>query len=93
MGAEMEQEPAAVFQLLPVILITIITMAVLWPIVRRKGRSVLWLIPVLVPFVGFLVAMWIVSLTDKEVLDRLKRLEEDDVRDSMTAPAGIGSPV
>ena len=60
---------------LPILLIAAITAGLFYRIVKRKGRSPLWLISFLFPVIGFFVVIWIVSLTDKDLLDRLAKLE------------------
>jgi hypothetical protein len=44
-------------------------------IARRKGIGILGLIIGTIPIWGFVVLLWWASLTDKDVLDRLSRLE------------------
>jgi hypothetical protein len=67
------EEPSLLLSLLPFLLITIFFFAV--PISRRKGKGMglaaLCLVPFLTPFILF----YLVSLTDKSVLDRLAALE------------------
>jgi hypothetical protein len=45
------------------------------PMSRRKGRSIGWAFLCFFPLGGVLVLFWLASLTDKQVLDRLSRLE------------------
>ena len=44
-------------------------------IARRKGKGTLAIIVGTFPFWGFFVVIWWASLTDKDVLERLSRLE------------------
>jgi hypothetical protein len=69
------QEPSLLLSLLPFLLATLMVFFFAIPISRRKGKGVglaaLCLVPFLTPFVLF----YLVSLTDKSVLDRLAALE------------------
>jgi hypothetical protein len=62
---------------LPLLIISIVYAALLWPILRRKGKSRLHIIWSIVPIFGMLLFIWVLSLTDKSVLDRLAELEAD----------------
>jgi hypothetical protein len=67
--------PSLLLSLLPFLLITIFFFFFAVPISRRKGKGMglaaLCLVPFLTPFILF----YLVSLTDKSVLDRLAALE------------------
>jgi hypothetical protein len=69
------EEPSLFLSLLPFLLATFIFFLVAIPISRRKGKGggfAAWcLVPFLTPFILF----YLVSLTDKSVLDRLAVLE------------------
>jgi hypothetical protein len=68
-------EPSPLISLLPFLLITLICFLFAIPISRRKGKGIgfaaFCLVPLLSPFILF----YLVSLTDKSVLDRLAVLE------------------
>jgi uncharacterized membrane protein YhaH (DUF805 family) len=61
--------------LIPLIILSVPLAVVFAFILRRKGRSPWLCLLLLVPLVGQIYALYVVSLTDKEVLDRLARLE------------------
>lgn len=64
-----------IIQLVPLFIVGVIIAGVIAPIVKRKGRSP-WLALVgLVPLVGPFYLLYVISLTDQAVLDRLARLE------------------
>lgn len=72
------EEPSlahALISMVPLLLTTLIFFFFAIPISRRKGKGVgfaaLCLIPFLTPFILF----YLISLTDKSVLDRLAALE------------------
>lgn len=43
---------------------------------RKRKKPVLYVLLALIPAFGGLVLIWLASLTDKEVLDRLSQLED-----------------
>jgi hypothetical protein len=61
--------------LIPIALLWIITFIFGYLIVRRKGIGIFDALIGMFPFWAVPVLLWWVSLTDKEVLDRLDRLE------------------
>jgi hypothetical protein len=61
--------------LVPFLLITLIAFFFSIPISRRKGKSVGFAAWGLIPFVTPFILFYLVSLTDKSVLDRLAALE------------------
>jgi predicted membrane-bound dolichyl-phosphate-mannose-protein mannosyltransferase len=72
------QEPSllhALFSLMPFLLFTLISFFFAIPISRRKGKGVGFAAWCLVPFVTLFILFYLVSLTDKSVLDRLAALE------------------
>lgn len=63
------------FSLLPFLVITLIAFFFAIPISRRKGKGVGFAARCLIPFVTPFILFYLVSLTDKSVLDRLAALE------------------
>jgi hypothetical protein len=74
------QEPNIFLSLLPLLMVTVVLFLFAIPIGRRKGRSFGFTLLVLIPFVGPFVLIYLVSLTDRQVLDRLAALEGNWVR-------------
>jgi len=68
------QEPL-ILSLLPSLLVTVIIFLFAIPISRRKGRGIGFAAFCLVPFLSPFILFYLVSLTDKSVLDRLAALE------------------
>ena len=71
----MEQEPSLALSLLPFLLISVVCFLFAVWIGRRKGRGVGFAAWCLVPFLTPFILLYLVSLTDKLVLDRLAVLE------------------
>jgi hypothetical protein len=69
------EEPSLLLSLLPFLLITLILFFFAIPISRRKGRGIGFATLCLIPFLGPFVLLYLVSLTDKSVSDRLAALE------------------
>jgi hypothetical protein len=67
------QEPSVLFSLLPFLLTTLIFF--FFAISRRKGRGTGFAAWCLIPFLTPFILYYLVSLTDKSVLDRLAALE------------------
>ncbi|HKY85341.1 MAG TPA: hypothetical protein VJL90_01110 [Pseudorhodoplanes sp.] len=65
----------AFVSLLPFLFVTLIFFLFSIPICRRKGKSFAFSLLCLIPFVTIFVLLYLVSLTDKQVLDRLAALE------------------
>ena len=70
----MEQNPF--LSLLPFLIVTIVFFIFAIPIGRRKGKSIGFAFLCLVPLVGPFILLYIISLTDKAVLERLATLEQ-----------------
>ena len=68
-------EPSLFLSLLPYSLVTLVLFLVSIPISRRKGKGVGFAAWCLVPFLTPFILSYLVSLTDKSVLDRLAVLE------------------
>ena len=61
---------------IPIILIGVPFVIFAAKFAKRKGKDrVPYVLMSLIPFVGLFVLMWLASLTDKVVLDRLEQLE------------------
>ena len=69
------EEPSLILSLLPFLLITLISFFFAIPISRRKGKGIGFAAWCLIPFVTPLILFYLVSLTDKSVLERLAALE------------------
>jgi len=69
------EEPSLILSLLPFWLITLIYFFFAIPISRRKGKGIGFAAWCLIPFVTPLILFYLVSLTDKSVLERLAALE------------------
>ena len=65
----------ALFSMVPFLLITLIAFFFAIPISRRKGKGVGFAAWCLIPFITPFILFYLVSLTDKSVLDRLAALE------------------
>jgi hypothetical protein len=61
--------------MVPYSLVTLIMFFVAIPISRRKGKGMGFAALCLVPFLAPFILFYLVSLTDKSVLDRLAALE------------------
>jgi predicted membrane-bound dolichyl-phosphate-mannose-protein mannosyltransferase len=71
----MQDEPSLFLSLLPFLIVTLIFFFFAIPISRRKGRGVGFAAWCLMPFVAPFILFYLVSLSDKSVLDRLSALE------------------
>lgn len=69
------EEPSLLLSLLPFLLTTFIFFLFAIPISRRKGKGTALAFWCLIPFVTPFILFYLVSLTDKSVLDRLAALE------------------
>ncbi|WP_315811920.1 hypothetical protein [Bradyrhizobium sp. SZCCHNR2028] len=69
------EEPSLVLSLMPFLLTTVIFFVFTIPIARRKGRGLGFAALSLIPFVTPFILLYLVSLTDKAVFDRLAELE------------------
>jgi hypothetical protein len=72
------EEPSllhAVIALAPFLLTTVVFFFFAIPISRRKGRGIGFAAWCLIPFLTPFILFYLVSLTDKSVLDRLAALE------------------
>jgi len=65
----------ALISLLPFLIVTLIFFVFSIPISSRKGKSFIYPLLCLIPLVTFFILLYLVSLTDKQVLDRLAVLE------------------
>jgi len=70
-----EFEPNLFLTFLPFLIVTTIFFVLSIPISRRKGKSFVFPLLVLIPFAAPFIIFYLASLTDKEVLDRLAALE------------------
>jgi hypothetical protein len=69
------EEPSLLPSLLPGFVATVIFFFFAIPISRRKGKGVGFAAWCLVPFIAPFIPFFLVSLTNKSVLDRLAALE------------------
>ncbi|MGY4474990.1 hypothetical protein [Bradyrhizobium sp. USDA 3364] len=69
------EEPSLLLSLLPFLLTTFIFFLFAIPISRRKGKGTGFAFWCLIPFFTPFILFYLVSLTDKSVLDRLAALE------------------
>jgi predicted membrane-bound dolichyl-phosphate-mannose-protein mannosyltransferase len=65
----------ALLSLVPFLLVTLIMFFFAIPISRRKGKGIGFAAWCLIPFVTPFILFYLVSLTDKSVLDRLAALD------------------
>jgi hypothetical protein len=72
MGQPMNE---ALVSLLPFLIVILIFFGLSIPISRRKGKSFIYPLLCLVPFATIFILLYLVSLTDQQVLDRLAALE------------------
>ena len=68
-------EPLPLISLLPFLLVSLIFFLFAIPISRRKGKGIGYAALCLVPFLSIFILLYLVSLTDKTVSDRLAALE------------------
>jgi hypothetical protein len=68
-------EPSLLVSFLPLMIVSVIFCIFAIPISHRKGKGSLFPLLCLIPFISAFVLIYLVSLTDKEVLDRLAALE------------------
>ena len=68
-------EPSPFFSLLPFLLVSLVFFLFAIPMSRRQGKSIGYAVLCLMPFLSILVLLYLVSLTDKAVMDRLATLE------------------
>ena len=68
------QSGSILMTLITFLIILAIILPIAIPITKRKGKSTIKtvILHMFIPIVGFLYLWWIVSLTDKSVLDRLE---------------------
>jgi predicted membrane-bound dolichyl-phosphate-mannose-protein mannosyltransferase len=71
----MDETTALVLSLLPFLVITVIAFFFAIPISRRKGKGTGFAAWCLIPFLTPFILFYLVSLTDKSVLERLAALE------------------
>ena len=64
-----------IIQLVPYLIIAVSMSCFAIPLCRRKGKSYRWAAACLIPIAGPFILFYLVSLTDKQVLDRLKLVE------------------
>ncbi|MGJ5048279.1 hypothetical protein ACQR09_14530 [Bradyrhizobium oligotrophicum] len=69
------EEPSLLPSLVPFLLVTVIFFVFTIPIARRKGKGIGFAALSLIPFVTPFILLYLASLTDKAVLDRLAALE------------------
>jgi ABC-type Na+ efflux pump permease subunit len=69
------QEPSLLLSLLPFLLVTLIVFLFAIPMSRRKGKGIGFAALCLIPFLTPFIVLYLASLTDKSVLDRLAALE------------------
>jgi hypothetical protein len=65
----------ALLSFLPIAIATFVSFLVAIPISYRKGKGLAFALLALIPGVSVLVIVYLASLTDKQVLDRLAALE------------------
>ncbi len=68
-------EPSLLISLLPFLLVSLIFFLFAIPISRRKGKGIGYAALCLVPFLSIFILLYLVSLTDKSVSDRLAALD------------------
>jgi hypothetical protein len=65
----------ALISLIPFAVVTLIFFVCSIPQSRRKGKSFIYPMLCLIPFVTIFVLLYLVSLTDKQLVDRLNALQ------------------
>jgi hypothetical protein len=76
MGQPMNDELVSLLvSLLPLLIVTLILFVFSIPISRRKGKRFIYPLLCLIPFLTMFILLYLISLTDKQVLDRLAALE------------------
>jgi hypothetical protein len=68
-------QPNPLLSLLPLLTVSIVFFVFAIPISKRKAKSIGLAFLCLVPFLGLFVLLYLASLTDKAVVDRLAALE------------------
>jgi predicted membrane-bound dolichyl-phosphate-mannose-protein mannosyltransferase len=75
------EEPSLLLSMLPYMLVTFVFFLVAIPISHRKGKGTGFAMWCLIPFATLFVLFYLVSLTDKSVLDRLAALERKNAEE------------
>jgi putative effector of murein hydrolase len=65
----------AFISLIPFSVVTLIFFVFSIPLSRRKGKSFIYPMLCLIPFLTIFILLYLVRLTDKQILDRLNALE------------------
>ena len=65
-----------IIQLIPFLIVSLVFVWFAYGLCRRKGRDAVYAWLCLVPFVQFFVLLWLASLPDQAVLERLYALEK-----------------
>lgn len=60
---------------IPLVIVSLVYAGFVYPIARRKGFGIGHVALCAVPVLGQFTLLWIVSKTDKDILDRLEKLE------------------
>jgi hypothetical protein len=68
-------QPSFLLSILPLLFVGIIFAAIVFWLAPRKGQSQLWALAVFVPCIGPLVIIYLLSLTDKKLLDEIAELK------------------
>ena len=71
----MESEGSGLIALLPMILLQIPIGFITLNLARLKGKGIVFKVLGFVPFIGYFPWMYLVGLTDQQVLDQLSRIE------------------
>ncbi len=64
------------FQLIPFIIFSLPFVWFGYKLCNRKGENIAYAWLCIVPLVQFFILLWLASLTDKEILERLAHLEQ-----------------
>lgn len=73
----MEPTPApTIAQFLPMIIIMMIFIPMIVYLIKKKGKSMLLIIPGIIPLVNSFVLFYLFSQTNKDVLDDIKSIKE-----------------
>ncbi|GGE53460.1 hypothetical protein [Actibacterium pelagium] len=62
-------------QFIPLIVTGLALLALAWPMTKRKGLPAGYAILCFLPLIGVLVLIWIASKPDKELLERVAKIE------------------
>jgi uncharacterized membrane protein (GlpM family) len=68
--------PGGVLMFLPLMIYTAIILGMVIYLINKKGKSMVLILPALIPFVNAFVMFYLFAQTNKDVLEDLRRIKE-----------------